>query len=118
MLSKSARLTESSDFARTTKSGHRVATEFFVGYLYLTGTNESPKAGLIISKSVGGSVLRHRIARKARHAIAQNLLRDIQQIRGINARTKRHHHLRHRRQDVDQMPLFFNRCQGPMHGRG
>ena len=72
MLTKSARLTESSDFARTTKSGHRAATEFFVGYLYLTGTNESPKAGLIISKSVGGSVLRHRIARKARHAIAQN----------------------------------------------
>jgi ribonuclease P protein component len=73
VLSKSARLTESSDFARTTKSGHRVATEFFVGYLYLTGTNESPKAGLIISKSVGGSVLRHRIARKARHAIAENI---------------------------------------------
>ena len=73
MLTKSARLTESSDFARATKSGHRVATEFFVGYLYLTGTNESPKAGLIISKSVGGSVLRHRIARKARHAIAHNI---------------------------------------------
>lgn len=73
MLTKSARLTESSDFARTTKSGHRVATEFFVGYLYLTNTTESPKAGLIISKSVGGSVLRHRIARKARHAIAQNI---------------------------------------------
>lgn len=73
MLTKSARLTESSDFARTTKSGSRVATEFFVGYLYLTGTHESPKAGLIISKSVGGSVLRHRIARKARHAIAENM---------------------------------------------
>ena len=73
MLTKSARLTESSDFTRTTKSGHRAATEFFVGYLYLTGTNESPKAGLIISKSVGGSVLRHRIARKARHAIAHNI---------------------------------------------
>jgi ribonuclease P protein component len=73
VLTKSARLTESSDFARTTKSGHRAATEFFVGYLYLTSTNESPKAGLIISKSVGGSVLRHRIARKARHAIAQNI---------------------------------------------
>ena len=73
MLTKSARLTESSDFARTTKSGHRVATEFFVGYLYLTNTNESPKAGLIISKSVGGSVLRHRMPRKARHAIAENI---------------------------------------------
>ena len=73
MLTKSARLTESSDFVRTTKSGLRAATEFFVGYLYLTGTNESPKAGLIISKSVGGSVLRHRIARKARHAIAQKI---------------------------------------------
>jgi ribonuclease P protein component len=73
VLTKSARLTESSDFARATKSGHRAATEFFVGYLYLTDSKESPKAGLIISKSVGGSVLRHRIARKARHAIGQNI---------------------------------------------
>ena len=72
MLAKSARLTESADFARATKSGLRFSTQNFVGYLYPTNLDQPARAGLIISKNVGGSVTRHRIARKARHA-----LRDI-----------------------------------------
>ena len=72
MLPADARLTASSDFARATKSGIRVTSQHFVGYLYLSPvTNEaSAKCGLIISKSVGGSVKRHRVARKVRHAVA------------------------------------------------
>ena len=71
MLPVDARLTSSSDFARATKSGIRVTSQHFVGYLYLSPvTNESSaKCGLIISKSVGGSVKRHRVARKVRHAV-------------------------------------------------
>ena len=67
MLAKSARLTESADFARATKSGLRASTQNFVGYLYPTNLDQPARAGLIISKNVGGSVTRHRIARKARH---------------------------------------------------
>ena len=72
MLAQSARLTASSDFARATKSGVRVTTEHFVGYLYISSVtnNESAKCGLIINKSVGGSVARHRLSRKVRHAVA------------------------------------------------
>ena len=72
MLPTDARLTSSSDFARATKSGIRVTSEHFVGYLYISPvTNESnPKCGLIINKTVGGSVKRHRLARKVRHAVA------------------------------------------------
>jgi len=71
VLPADARLTQSSDFARATKSGIRVTTQHFVGYLYISPvTNEaSAKCGLIISKAVGGSVKRHRVARKVRHAI-------------------------------------------------
>lgn len=71
MLPKNARLTASADFARATKSGTRVTTENFVGYLYISPvTNQNlPKCGLIINKSVGGSVMRHALARKVRHAI-------------------------------------------------
>jgi ribonuclease P protein component len=72
VLAKSARLTESADFARATKSGLRFSTQNFVGYLYPTNLDQPARAGLIISKNVGGSVTRHRIARKARHA-----LRDV-----------------------------------------
>lgn len=72
MLPADARLTSSSDFARATKSGIRVTSQHFVGYLYISPvTNDaSAKCGLIISKSVGGSVKRHRVARKVRHAVA------------------------------------------------
>ena len=71
MLPISARLTSPHDFARTTKSGLRVTSEHFVGYLYINpAATDSPRAGLIIGKSVGGSVRRHRVSRQIRHAIA------------------------------------------------
>jgi ribonuclease P protein component len=75
VLPKNARLTASADFARATKSGTRVTTENYVGYLYLSPvTNQkAPRCGLIINKAVGGSVLRHTIARKLRHAVAPQI---------------------------------------------
>ena len=70
-----ARLTASSDFARATKSGVRVTTQHFVGYLYISPVtnDDSAKCGLIINKTVGGSVKRHRLARKIRHAVAPHI---------------------------------------------
>jgi ribonuclease P protein component len=79
VLPVSARLTSPQDFARTTKSGLRVTSEHFVGYLHVspvtnsTGANENPRAGLIIGKGVGGSVRRHRVSRQIRHALATQL---------------------------------------------
>ncbi|ASY17893.1 ribonuclease P protein component [Candidatus Planktophila versatilis] len=77
MLPADARLTSSSDFARATKSGIRVTTEHFVGYLYISPVtnNASAKCGLIINKTVGGSVKRHRLARKVRHAAAPHIVK-------------------------------------------
>ena len=76
MLPADARLTSSSDFARATKSGIRVTTEHFVGYLFISPVtnNASAKCGLIINKTVGGSVKRHRLARKVRHAVAPHIV--------------------------------------------
>jgi len=75
VLAQGARLTASSDFARATKSGVRVTTQHFVGYLYISPVtnNDSAKCGLIINKTVGGSVKRHRLARKIRHAVAPHI---------------------------------------------
>ena len=74
MLPVSARLTSPQDFARTTKSGLRVTTQHFVGYLYVNpASTDQPRAGLIIGKGVGGSVRRHRVSRQIRHAIAPTL---------------------------------------------
>ncbi len=74
MLPVSARLTSPQEFARTTKSGLRVTSEHFVGYLHITpAENPQPRAGLIIGKSVGGSVRRHRVSRQIRHALVAQL---------------------------------------------
>ena len=79
MLPVSARLTSPQDFARTTKSGLRVTSEHFVGYLHInpvtnnSAVNENPRAGLIIGKGVGSSVRRHRVSRQIRHALAPQL---------------------------------------------
>ena len=80
MLPVDARLTSSSDFARATKSGIRVTSEHFVGYLYISPVANTPntntasaKCGLIVNKTVGGSVKRHRLARKVRHAVAPHI---------------------------------------------
>ena len=73
MLPKKARLTTSEDFAKATKSGLRLTSSNLVGYLYISPAANlvaSAKCGLIINKSVGGSVTRHRIARQLRHDIA------------------------------------------------
>ncbi len=80
MLPKNARLNLTADFARATKSGTRVTSEHFVGYLYISPAPETnleisnpPKFGLIVNKGVGGSVARHALARKLRHAAAPQL---------------------------------------------
>ena len=73
MLPQKYRLTSPTDFSRATKSGIRVGSGNF--FLYLLHTNEdcSPRVGLIISKSVGGSVVRHKVARRLRHEIARHI---------------------------------------------
>lgn len=73
MLAKTARISNSADFAKATKSGLRSTTNSLVGYLHLSNSGETPRCGLIINKSVGNSVVRHSVARKIRHIIAEHL---------------------------------------------
>ena len=73
MLAKTARISNSADFAKATKSGLRSTTNNLVGYLHLSNSDGPARCGLIINKSVGNSVVRHNVARKIRHLIADNL---------------------------------------------
>ena len=73
MLPNSARIKSSSDFARATKSGRRITSDSLIGYLYSSNSNNPAKLGLIVGKTVGNSVVRHRIARQIRHAARENL---------------------------------------------
>lgn len=73
MLPNSARLKSSFDFARTTK-GRRFTSDALTGYLLTTNEDQPAKLGLIVGKSVGNSVTRHRIARQIRHAAKAKVL--------------------------------------------
>ncbi len=67
MLASLNRLTSSTDFARTTKSGARASTRSLAGYVLAEPSLSETKIGFIVSKSVGGSVSRHRVTRQLRH---------------------------------------------------
>jgi ribonuclease P protein component len=73
VLPNSARIKSSSDFARATKSGRRITSDSLIGYLYSSNSNDPAKLGLIVGKTVGNSVVRHRIARQIRHAVREDL---------------------------------------------
>ena len=74
MLAHNHRLRNSKDFARVTKTGFRATSQHLVLYAAVSPTlTTGPQVGLIINKSVGGSVTRHRIARQLRHAIKSDL---------------------------------------------
>ncbi len=68
MLPNSASIKSSSDFQTATKLGRRFTGNSLIGYLYSSNSDQPAKLGLIVGKSVGNSVVRHRIARQIRHA--------------------------------------------------
>ena len=74
MLPTKNRLRASKDFALTTKTGVRATSLSLVLYLktnpYASGKSSEPQIGLIVNKSVGGSVVRHRVSRQLRHLIS------------------------------------------------
>ena len=74
MLPAKNRLRTSKDFALTTKTGVRATSLSLVLYLKTNSQDlDQPQIGLIVNKSVGGSVVRHRVSRQLRHLIAAHL---------------------------------------------
>ena len=68
MLPAANRLRQKADFALAL-SVRKINSKSFQLFLHRSSENAPPKAGLIVAKSVGNSVVRHRVARKLRHAI-------------------------------------------------
>lgn len=73
MLSREHRLHRAADFTATVRSGRRASRPLLTVHLLLADGDEAlpPRAGLVVSKAVGGSVVRSTVARRLRH-----LLRD------------------------------------------
>lgn len=80
MLPRANRLTRPEDFRRTIRAGKTARRGSLVMHALVPGGPADPhglaipaRLGLTISKAVGGSVVRHRVARVLRHAMAEEL---------------------------------------------
>ena len=80
MLPATARLIRSEDFRQVTKQGRRAAGRRIVVHVVLPAdspevvqTNDSARVGFVVSKAVGNSVIRHRVARRLRHVVRDRL---------------------------------------------
>ena len=66
VLPRTARLHESADFRRVTRSGVRSGRPTLVVHA-VTGTGPQSRVGFVVSKAVGGAVERNRVKRRLRH---------------------------------------------------
>ena len=80
MLPAAHRLRRSKDFAHTVRRGRRSGRGSVMVHLTLpaappaeTGVTEPAKAGFIVSKAVGGAVVRNKVKRRLRHLVAERL---------------------------------------------
>ncbi|MCT7661283.1 ribonuclease P protein component [Mycobacterium deserti] len=78
MLPARYRMTRSADFGATVSQGMRaVQPDLVVHALRRANTRDGPRIGLVVSKSVGNAVQRHRVARRLRH-VARPLIAELE----------------------------------------
>jgi ribonuclease P protein component len=69
VLPAAHRLRASSDFSEVLRRGRRAGGSTLTVHL-VAGEGSGPaRAGLVVSKAVGGSVVRHQVARRLRHEL-------------------------------------------------
>lgn len=74
MLPASQRLRSSSDFTEVLRRGRRAGRPTLTVHLVTgAGIGLAPRAGLVVSKAVGGSVVRHAVSRRLRHLLRDRL---------------------------------------------
>ncbi|MGW6686497.1 ribonuclease P protein component [Streptomyces sp. NPDC054961] len=82
MLSPENRLRRREDFASAVRRGRRAGRPLLVVHLRTSGATDphepgeidpSTRAGFVVSKAVGGAVVRNRVKRRLRHLIRERL---------------------------------------------
>ena len=73
MLPPASRLRSSTDFTEVVRRGRRAGAPLLTVHLLAGDGGAAPRAGLVVSRAVGGSVVRHRTARRLRHLLAPRL---------------------------------------------
>jgi ribonuclease P protein component len=73
VLPAGSRLTRREEFASVLRRGRRSGRSRLVVHLHRPAGDEPSRAGLVVSKAVGGSVVRHRVSRRLRHLLVPRL---------------------------------------------
>ncbi len=75
MLPAASRMTRSADFAEVIRGGRRVGAATVVVHHrpVLRPGQTAPVVGLVVSRAVGDSVVRHRVSRRLRAQLAERL---------------------------------------------
>jgi ribonuclease P protein component len=69
------RLTRGDDLRRVSRAGLRSGGDNLVVHLVVQDADVSPRIGFVVSRAVGGSVVRHRVQRRLRHLCRERLTR-------------------------------------------
>jgi ribonuclease P protein component len=72
VLPRAARLHRSADFTEVVRRGRRASRSTLTVHL-LAGETGASRAGLVVSKAVGGSVVRSIVSRRLRHLLRDRL---------------------------------------------
>ena len=68
MLPAAARMRRRSEFSRTLRGGRRAGRPLVSGHLLCRPDQDEPaRIGFVVSKAVGGAVVRNRVRRRLRH---------------------------------------------------
>ena len=73
MLPTAARLHAAADFAAAVRRGRRGSSRTVVVHWLSTGRPSGARAGFVVSKKVGNSVIRHRVTRRLRPLVRERL---------------------------------------------
>ena len=73
MLPRENRMRRSTEFASVVRSGERARRGNLVLHQHTALGSGQPAVGLVVGKSVGGSVARHRVSRRLRAQLALRL---------------------------------------------
>lgn len=73
MLSRAHRITDAGHFRQVQRRGFRVGTPYFVSVTQVTASDQPSRFGFVVSKQVGGAVVRNRVKRRLRSLAAEAL---------------------------------------------
>ncbi|MEV0198015.1 ribonuclease P protein component [Nonomuraea sp. NPDC050691] len=74
MLSRESRMRRGEEFQAAIKRGKRAGRPALVMHLAISG-DETPRVGFVVSKAVGGAVIRNKVKRRLRHLMRDRLER-------------------------------------------